>query len=457
MTLRPIDQNPRSGALGRQARTLSGLSMCMAGLFASSGPAALGMRGLAVSFLITWTGALILCSRKEEGLTSAASIYIVVFGLFHGGLIVAYAVIGQEALVGSADNLWVDPFVLRTPVEIVNLAMIGLALGVRFAPKTRFVLDDRVGRLARRLGPAGTGMAFVGLILLTRLFASGGGAFLSSGYGQVLVAVDGKSTFGYASGQLFLGLAFMVSAGGKFRRYAFILFGLICCIALPLGLRGEVLFPALVILMIEGRRRKLSTPVIAFSSVFVLALISLLRETRAEGISGLTNFKEFGFSPLQGLAEMGYSIYPVVVVENWMESGDKPMNGVTLIAPLIRAAEGLFGTAAPVPDFRLFHVEIASRVGPIGGSPVAEGLRNGGVVFAILLLVGIGLIVGSIDKLPSNPQSFALAAVALIPLLIQVRNGFSSVPVQWIIGLTILLVLRYWPDRRAAARPRNIE
>jgi len=110
----------------------------------------------------------------------------------------------------------------------------------------------------------------------------------------------------------------------------------------------------------------------------------------------------------------------------------------------------------PVRDDRLFNVEILDRVGPIGGSPVAEGYHDAGLFGVLLLLGAIGCAIGWLERRPATPLGHAAVGVLLLPLLGQIRNSFAPVPAQIAVGLLLLLVVHEVAQRAESRRTRRV-
>jgi len=396
--------------------------------------------------VLAWAGCAIVCWRGASGVGGASTAYVAVFGVFHTGLVLAFALGGDSALVGGGDNRWISSELVNPAIVAVCAAFTGLTLGTivgALLPRTRALSIEGPVKSPPRIDQAGGIAVVLGLILVGKALLDGGGiGVLFSGYGQFLEAVSGDGMFGYGVVLLGMGTAFLVSSGGRARQCGWWVMLGIAVVGLPLGMRGTILFPLTVLIVIEAKSRRL--PLLPFLGLGYLALasISVLRQTRVDGIGGLLSGGWTDFLPLHGLAEMGYSLYPTVVVQNWMASGLEPMNGITYFAPLVRFVEGIFlgGAPAAESDYRLFNVEVANRVGQIGGSPVAEGLRNGGMVGMVILMTIIGLLIAYVDRLPNSPFYSAVTAIVLLPLLIGVRNSFAPTLSQWMIGGLLLLL-----------------
>ena len=99
------------------------------------------------------------------------------------------------------------------------------------------------------------------------------------------------------------------------------------------------------------------------------------------------------------------------------------------------------GRAAAEDDFRIMNVLVLERIGAIGFSPVAEAYRNFGAIGVVVLLGLLGIVMGTIDTIRDPGKAVLVIATVYIPLLINVRNSFVSVPAQCVVGLLIVIVV----------------
>lgn len=391
-------------------------------------------------------GAALVAWRTDRGVGGAAFIYVLVFGLFHGGLVVAVALAGDRMLVGRGENAWAVSEAVPAAVTAVSVAIVAFECGILLsrpglvraggaATSPRISRTDIVGCIGVLGGV---------LLIMMSLQAEGGLGALFSGYLQFLEKVSNDSEFGYGVVLLGFGVGFLVASGGRSRVLGWTVVALIAAVGLPLGLRGTVLFLLVTVLVVEAKRTRINPWLFAISSVAVLAVVAVLRVTRVGGVGTLF---EGGFeraTPLEAVAEMGYSLYPVVVVQEWLAGGLDARHGVTFVAPIIRFIEAATG-ADPGPaesDLRIFNVEILTNEGPIGGSPVAEGLRNGGLLGVCVLMLVIGFVIARIDRLPATADGGAITVVVFLPLIIATRNSFAPLLVQVLIGIAMLLAAR---------------
>ena len=384
-----------------------------------------GVVSAAATFWASWALCLaVLVRGHPQGIYRPAAAYLVLFGLFHGGLLLSVALRGDSA----SDARWLED--AHTP-QAVSLAVLGMAgytvaagLAGRGGPPA---VVNRGGAVAGSLGVA-VQLAGIGVFSVA-LVRAGGIDLLSGGY-NAFVEVNGTDT-ALAFGTLCsgTGAVLAVSAGGRARVAGWAGFVLYGVIALPLGTRGEVLFPLMAMMVIEARRHRVRPLWTVLGAVTVLSLADVIRQTR---IGGLLSPSWWLSAPLDAIAEMGFSLRPVVVVLGW----DEPLRGgVTFVAVPVRLLESFLGRhgGPPAYDDRLFNVEIANRVGQIGGSPVAEAFYNFGTLGVVLFMAVLGAVLVRLERRPD-----AVLGVVLLPLLIQVRNSFAPVPVQ--IGVGLLLV-----------------
>lgn len=429
-------------ALKPVAQHLLASVLCLFSMFCVSAWLAwdrpLDAAGAAWPLLLVSVGALIVTYAPSHGVGGAGTLFMTTFALFHVGLVLAYVTSGASVLVGQGDNSWIQGTALRPAAFNVCLGMLAFSLFYR-------VSHDRLLRLGNsaegrdvdplRLRMVGGVAVIAGMLIVGRVLLSAG-LSLNTGYGDFLEATA-DSAYGYGTLLFGLGSILLVQAGGHVRTLALIVFALVGSVLLVLGSRGAVIFTAVALVYLLTRQRRVSLAKGGAAVLLALGVVAVLRQTRLYGLRGLLR-GEWSFNPLEGVAEMGYSLYPVVVVDQWGRTGTEPMGGLTLIAVPLRFLEGALGIVSPVPDMRLFNVEISQRVGAIGGSPIAEGLRNGGSAFVLALMGALGVLIAFIQTRHAG-QGPLLGAALLLPLMFVVRNSFAPVPPQWAIGLLLVL------------------
>ncbi|HEX7138560.1 MAG TPA: O-antigen polysaccharide polymerase Wzy, partial [Vicinamibacterales bacterium] len=215
-------------------------------------------------------------------------------------------------------------------------------------------------------------------------------------------------------------------------------------VGLPLGLRSEVMFPAVGVLIALARARKTLTPAKAIAAAAVVMLtVPIVRDIRESGLRGLT-WSALNLPGLNALVEMGGSLHPVEKVVRWHAEGEPYEQGASYWAPLERGAARLLPgvrTARADDDLRLMNVLVLDRIGAIGFSPVAEAYRNFGPIGVVVVIGLLGVIIGGIDTVADSRTAILLIAAVYVPLLINVRNSFVSVPAQCALGVVLAALI----------------
>jgi hypothetical protein len=131
-------------------------------------------------------------------------------------------------------------------------------------------------------------------------------------------------------------------------------------------------------------------------------------------------------------------------VIRWAERDEPFLYGLSYWAPFDRALVYVLpGWTRPPAneDDRLLNVVVQKRVGPIGFSVIAEAYRNFAVPGVVVVMFLTGFLLGRFDRWPATPIGKAFAGIILFPMLIQIRNAFTQVPMQVMGGLAVLAVV----------------
>lgn len=401
------------------------------------------------------TGIALLCIAGSARVAplrhlSASSVYIIIFCLFHFGLIASLA-IGVEPSEPLADSvrLWIHR---PETLEAVLLASLGVlsctiaaCLVLLFRKRAAISVHSTSPPPHPHLAPLGAALlTFWVIVWFSLIVHVGGWKALFGSYGDVLELTSDTPLHWVYLG-IGLGLT-LVAAGppGLSRRIGWFAFGVFALVAFPLGLRGMVLFPLSAALVIAARRgTKVSGSMSLVLVAAVLALSAAAKEVRQ---SGLNRYDDFSFSlnPFDGLMELGSSLRPVVEVLTWEHAGDSRLGGASYWAPiergLGRVLPGAFRRDAH-KDERLMNVLVMERVGAIGFSPVAEAHYNFGPSGVLCVMFLIGIVLGMLDTWPATPLYLCLTGVVLVPLLINVRNSFTPVPAHIFVSTVATLLL----------------
>ncbi len=393
----------------------------------------------------------------QRGSWSAAAIYSIVFCLFHFGAVAVNTFnLPVDDFYTSLNQRWINSSFGKTAIEASLMGFLAFVGGVHLTVLVQSQAPKRQ-RQANHL-VLGNSIAVVALpVLILSLLgwfyirvSTGGWSSLGGSYGDYLDISSRAPIIGWFYLGISLGIAFsFVAPDSPLQRFAIGLFGLWVLIALPIGLRGEVMFPLCTVGILLARKKKLKSSLIVFI-IFIISLISvnLVKQIRSFGISGLRNDIEIVLNPFDSFAEMGQSIYPVYWTVYWHEQGDEFLYGASYWAPveriLFRALPGFGDLRVPADqDERLMNVLVQQRgVGSIGFSPIAEAFRNGGFTWVILFMGVMGSIVAMLDLQDHSERNDLLIAIILTPLLIQIRNDFTPIPAQIFCGYFLYTMMK---------------
>ena len=388
----------------------------------------------------------------RAGLWTATGAYAAVFWCFHFGLIAALGSGIVEPLeISMWDQLWVlgpfggDAAVLALAGTIAFSAGVGVV-------QARAAGEPRNPELATSDPAHAQGVA--GSILVLCAIAIWGGIVISAGgtaaffgsYGDYLqLTADYSAPLSIIWLALGCGLVLSVTGErGWLRIAAIAAFGSFALVALPLGLRGEVMFPSLAALVGFARCGwKLTTGKTCVFAATLLFIIPAVREIRHTGVKGLPDLV-MDLRVLDAFVEMGGSLHPVEKVVRWHAEGEPLEMGSSYWAPIERAAARILpGIATPAAedDLRIMNVLVTERVGAIGFSPVAEAYRNFGALGVVVVLGLLGAALAALDRMRDRSLAVLLISSVYLSLLINVRNSFISVPAQCVLGLGFVAAL----------------
>lgn len=371
------------------------------------------------------------------GWLSASTAYASLFFLFHSGLLLLLALGRDVSFFRSSDTLWAAGPGLTHAAGLVAFAasafLFGQTLSATFRlPGSR--REPRTPNTSRDAGRSGIVLLGVGLVLWFGVVLTRGGlGLLLSDYGTFLRATAG-SPLVYSYLFIGVGMAFSAAANSmKLRVSALAGFTIWGLPAAAIGLRGEVLLPVIAYAVAAHKLRPIAFRFRYVSMVVAgLGLGSFIRVGRGAGVGdGGGGWDLAAFSPQAGLIEMGYSLRPVVESWRWHGSGNESAVGLsTYLASLERIVLGRIAGLPTTPtreDPRTFSATIYERVGPIGGSPVAEAFRADGLVGIFVVFVILGGLLALLDRRRRAALSAATTGGILYVLLLWVRNDFTPV------------------------------
>jgi len=407
-----------------------------------------------VSILIVAVSITYVFIASNRYVLTIYNIYLIVFCVFHFGLIFIYA-FGLEVSPNFKNYIkkWFFSYYGNYAIVLVTIGLSAAMSGILFmlalgkgrgANDTVEIPNPKSDKILSIFGFLLVAVSVFSWFYVT--LSHGGLSLLTGSYESFL-----ENTAGYLSGWYYyfpLGWGLIVLAVANpspLRRAGFSIFLIFSMVALPLGLRGEVLFPlfsALAVAGMKGMRLNLKkTMILGFC---LLCTISALRQIRNVGIERV-RIAEIAVSPVDSLGELGSSIRPVVEVVSWAEAGEDFIYGQSYWAPIDRALVYIVpGWTRPLlpADDRLLNVLVQRRVGPIGFSPVAEAYRNFGKFGVVFVMFLTGMFLTWLDALRPTQTNRLIAGFVFFPILIQVRNAFVFVPSNILLGLFLLFIIK---------------
>lgn len=414
--------------------------------------------------------ALVVCLRfLRQPLLSPALLYLSVFGLFHLGLVVPWAL----GLYDKALPPWFLTNRLTPALALVTLAIGFYLAGILWTAQGS-VPTARACTNAL-LFHAGVGVYLAGcLMFLLGLRSFGGARFFDVGYSETyrLAAQFDPRLFGTSFHVVPIGL-YLAAAAFPRRRRALVAAMTLLWVAgiFYLGFRGYALIPGLVVLsLLRERGCPLSRWQAAALAGLVLLAIPLARAVRDAGVRqrSLDGVWE-RIHPLDGVTEMGGSLRPLVHTLRYLETeswrwGRTYTQSLQTVVPNL-ALEWQGASYIPLDELPPNHWLTAQaepgmyrQFGGLGFSAVAEPYMNFGPAGVAVYFFALGALLGRAAGFRSGrPSSLALWAMVLGPLLWTTRNSFEIFfrPAVWGVALVWLLRL-VEPLLDPAAAPESL-
>ena len=419
------------------------------------------------SVLALSAGLLLLASltlsRYILGLafTTGPMLYLVVFGLFHLGLVVPWALGVYD--VGRVS--WFVPYGLASAIGLIIYAILAYQLGLIVVLGGERDGEKRSNDDGEKLEDPE--MYFAGTLLFVSaavMFVAGLIRLDPTGYYRLtysdmfrLRAESDPRLFGSGITIALIGLSLAVAGAAKERiRTIFVCACLWILMLFYMGFRGPALIAGLIVYTV-ALRKGISFPrwLPWLAATLVLVAIPIMRNAREDPLnerSFTMSLKEFNI--LDGPAEMGATIRPLVETEALIGAmnyryGKTYLTGLKGVAPNLALRWEASATES-IEDLPPSHWLIAvvdpwtyRNNGGMGFSAVAEPYMNFGIAGVLAYFFLIAFLLTRLERI-SVHSSYALASWALIigPLLWTTRNDFANFfrPAIW--GLLCLGLIR---------------
>ncbi|MBT0587779.1 O-antigen polysaccharide polymerase Wzy [Alteromonas oceanisediminis] len=387
---------------------------------------------------------VLMAFALPKGIWSISFIFFAAFGVFHGGLIMANAfeAITDEDIQYQI-SFWFFNVETENAIHLVNLGMTAFCLAAMILSKSSILSvppqqsSDVFNRRMFHMG------GLVLMLMVGIFFALSISLGVIQSYGAYLNLLSMVPIYGtiYAYIYLLIGLGLVVvsvSYRPGFGWLYFAVFAVWALVAFKLGLRGEVMFPGTVAACMLGRRMiPIKTPTLIVLVLVFLVATGIVKNARISGDYSAVD----SINPLNAVAEMGSSLRAVQEVIKWRKQGDDLLLGGSYWAPIERQLALIIpglNRRDVKQDPRLLNIVVQERAGPIGFSPVAEAYINFGEKGVVFIFALLGAIMATLDNRPSRVRFDHFLGVALVPVFIMIRNSFTHVPVQIILGMVLV-------------------
>jgi hypothetical protein len=412
----------------------------------------LSLLAIATSALSLW----LVIAQFRHHVWAFSPMLLLLIVLLHVGLLLGPAFTGRFYLLKGASTAWIYTTETKEAIWYVSMCVASFALGANLVllmhaeEKDTLLNDAGFGEAASKVGVVilvGSVIAWFGLVIRllgTNLFR---GSYLD------FFEATHASAISYANLGISLGLV-LVCLRPFGRRFVLglLVFGVFAVVSMSIGSRSTAMFSAAAGAVVLAYMRKMpALRWIWLITAAVASLVGLIRLTRLGYVSG-AGIETLLRAPATGFAELGYTVRVVQTSFIWHGVQGEPfMHGATYTGWLARIFDAyVLNTPLPPRDYRLMNVEIASRIGGLGGSILGEAHHNFGAFGGIAFLGAVGAATAWISRTAHTTLRVAVVGVVAAPMFIHVRNAFTPVIFAVLCGALAIQLARLFQRRRAS-------
>jgi hypothetical protein len=405
-----------------------------------------------------------LARSQANGLLSPASIYLVLLGMFHLGMVVP---VEAGLAVLEAPPWWMASPHVKTAIGVFTTAAVAFTLGAR-AGSSAAPRVEGAGALPphRELFRVGAAVATVGAGLLWTGAVQLG--VLSSGYNTYFERALSQDVRLFGFGFMLFPIGLLIAAVGATRREMVPLGIAVAVVLGPLflaGFRGPTIVQAAALLAVWARKDRAIARRVALGVVAAaVLLVPAVRVSRDLGQGLAPGFRTL--DPIQVLLETGGSLYPLVVTADRLESGkEEPWMGrsyamaVGRVLPNVALRRSTPGARTLTPSaWATMHADpwAFDHGGGIGFSGVAEPYLNFGTAGVVVFFLLLGLLTRVWERsLGGSPFRAAIGAASFGFLLWTVRN--DAMELFRAMAFASATVLAAWFAVRARVRRPHLD
>jgi len=410
------------------------------------------------------------------GFLSAPMLFLAGLGLFHLGLVVPWAL----GLYDTSEVWWFRREELGPPLGLVTLAFLGLQLGVIVGLRRRIVGGgNQNGTRARFLqdGPlfwGGLILLAVGLIAYSAgLYQIFGWDFFSYAYGETFSVLRQADTRLIYFGVLVvpIGIYLAIAGASPTRlRVVLVLIAIWGMWQLFAGVRSRAFIVGLMALYLLAKKGvrlpRVSYPVMIALALVIIPAVQIMRSEVASRRLQLQALTLRDLNPLNGIAEMGRSIWPLVGTYRLAETdghrhGRTYLYTLSKVVPglpsLVYSGERLSSVTDELLPSRWFVAATQPEVARLNLGPafsaVAEAYLNFGFPGVGVIFFALGYFLVYLEQMRlKNPYVLAAQATILGPVLWSVRSDSYALgrPIVWGLAYILVVWLVFVRSRRGA-------
>ncbi len=205
------------------------------------------------------------------------------------------------------------------------------------------------------------------------------------------------------------------------------------------GNRGELFYPLLAGLgVVITRGIKINKKLVLIIITILFLVIPLISATR--NLKTIESFDSVNISITDPFITMGYTLRPLVLTTEWIESGEDFGYGASYFVPIQR------GISNFIPYMNKISYEgkpysFRDRLPTMGYSVVAEAYYNFGILGNFLFMALISLFLSFLGDFSNSFVRLSIVTGITAILINNIRNAFSYVPGQITLFIILLLLL----------------
>ncbi|MGE6229108.1 O-antigen polysaccharide polymerase Wzy [Paenibacillus chitinolyticus] len=406
-----------------------------------------------LALLSSGTGLLHLILNKNVKIFGFVGIYAIYLSLAHLGFVFVDLVFehSNEIMKTNYNLDWFYKDYRLIAVSLSGISITCFVLCASFASKYKAVQNKRLAITNDRNNYQIIYMGGIALLVFSILFLMynilTGNLPLFSGYMNYRTAMEDVPGYSIMLFCLSTGITFAFASGTRKQIFwSAMIFIIPSLLLLISGNRGEVLYPlAAAIGVLFTRGIRINFKLILGALLLFNVVIPLLQQTRNQELTEF-DIRETSVSFVDPMAEIGYTLRPLVYTVGWMQKGEEHAYGSSYLLPINRLASSF------VPFIKKSELEgnyyIKPRLPGQGYSVIAEAYFNFGLIGVIIVQIFLALFIVILGERSSNIPMLALFGAIMAILINNIRNTFIFVPGQLLLLVGIFCLFFFLGKRK---------